>query len=64
MYLYLQVGRGDMACDGDWLVMGCQDGVAWAKLGQELIQLNTEEVLQVGFLLYFSDIVNCISQIL
>ena len=45
-----QVGRGDMACDGDWLVMGCQTGVAWSKVGQELMQLNTEEVLQVGLI--------------
>merc|ERR1712130_311509 len=44
------VGRGDMACDGDWLVMGCQAGIAWAKLGQELIRLNTEEVVQVGLI--------------
>ena len=45
-----QVGRGDMACDGDWLVMGCQTGVAWSKVGQELMQLNTEEVVQVGLI--------------
>ena len=38
-----------MACNGDWLVMGCEAGVAWAKLGQELMQLNTEDVMQVGF---------------
>jgi len=45
-----EVGRGDMACDGDWLVMGCQAGVAWSKVGQELMQLNTEEVVQVGLI--------------
>ena len=44
-----QVGRGDMACNGDWLVMGCEAGVAWAKVGQQLMQLNTEDVMQVGF---------------
>ena len=38
-----------MACNGNWLVMGCEAGVAWAKLGQELMQLNTEDVMQVGF---------------
>ena len=38
-----------MACNGDWLVMGCEAGVAWAKVGQELVQLNTEDVMQVGF---------------
>ena len=53
-----------MACNGEWLVMGCQAGVAWAKVGQELMQLNTEEVVQVCFVMYFSDIVNTISQIL
>ena len=53
-----------MASDGDWLVLGCQTGVAWAKLGQQLIQLNTEEVVQVGLGLYFSDIENCIDHIL
>ena len=49
-----------MACDGDWLVMGCQAGVAWSKVGQELMQLNTEEVIQVGLI----QILYCISQML
>ena len=48
------VGRGDMACDGDWLVMGSETGVAWTKVGkvgvdQQLDQISTdEEVVQVG----------------
>ena len=48
------VGRGDMACDGDWLVMGSDTGVAWTKVGkvgvdQQLDQISTdEEVVQVG----------------
>ena len=48
------VGRGDMACDGDWLVMGSETGVAWTKVGkvgvdQQLDQIRTdEEVVQVG----------------
>ena len=48
------VGRGDMACDGDWLVMGSENGVAWTKVGkvgvdQQLDQISTdEEVVQVG----------------
>merc|ERR1712226_1416375 len=37
-----------MACNGNWLVMGCEAGVAWAQVGQELMQLNTEDVMQVG----------------
>ena len=48
------VGRGDMTCDGDWLVMGSETGVAWTKVGkvgvdQQLDQISTdEEVVQVG----------------
>ena len=48
------VGRGDMVCDGDWLVMGSETGVAWTKVGkvgvdQQLDQIRTdEEVVQVG----------------
>ena len=48
------VGRGDMACDGDWLVMGSETGVALTKVGevgvdQQLDQISTdEEVVQVG----------------
>ena len=48
------VGRGDLACDGDWLVMGSETGVAWTKVGkvgvdQQLDQISTdEEVVQVG----------------
>ena len=48
------VGRGDMACDGDWLVMGSETGVAFTKVGevgvdQQLDQISTdEEVVQVG----------------
>ena len=48
------VGRGDMACDEDWLVMGSETGVAWTKVGkvgvdQQLDQIITdEEVVQVG----------------
>ena len=48
------VGRGDMACDGDWLVMGSETGVAWTKVekvgvDQQLDQISTdEEVVQVG----------------
>ena len=48
------VGRGDMACDGDWLVMGSETGVAWTKVGKvgvekQLEQIRTdEEVVQVG----------------
>ena len=48
------VGRGDMACDGDWLVMGSDTGVAWTRVGevgvdQQLDQISTdEEVVQVG----------------
>ena len=36
------VGRGDMACDGDWLVMGSETGVAWTKVGAILHFTGTE----------------------
>ena len=48
------VGRGDMVCDGDWLVMGSETGVTWTGVGkvgvdQQLDQISTdEEVVQVG----------------
>ena len=48
------VGRGDIACDGDWLVMGSGPGVTWTKVGkvgvdQQPDQIRTdEEVVQVG----------------
>ena len=48
------VGRGDMACDEDWLVMGSETGVTWTGVGkvgvdQQLDQISTdEEVVQVG----------------
>ena len=50
-----------MACNGDWLVMGCEAGVAWAKLGQQLMQLNTEDVMQVGFSEHTFDILTHLS---
>ena len=48
------VGRGDMACDEDWLVMGSETGVTWTGVGkvgvdQQLDHITTdEEVVQVG----------------